>query len=113
MKKEIRDKWCAALRSGEYEQGRGQLRSEDNRYCCLGVLYSILGGEWSDRPRDGSFYPKCGEDGGYLPLKTREGLMSEDIEIELSDKNDHDKKSFSEIADWIEENIPVDEEAPA
>lgn len=41
MKKEIADKWVEALRSGEYNQGRGYLRVE-NEYCCLGVLCEIL-----------------------------------------------------------------------
>jgi hypothetical protein len=31
--------WLAALRSGEYKQGRGTLcNAYDNSYCCLGVL---------------------------------------------------------------------------
>ena len=44
MKKEIADMWCAALRSGEYNQGRGFLCSESERgkeYCCLGVLCDL------------------------------------------------------------------------
>ena len=35
--------WVAALRSGNYKQGRGQLRVNDE-YCCLGVLCTIQGG---------------------------------------------------------------------
>lgn len=41
MKKNIKKKWLAALKSGEYEQGQGTLvRIEESgkRYCCLGVL---------------------------------------------------------------------------
>lgn len=42
MDTEIRDKWMAALRSGEYRQGTGALRnSQTGRYCCLGVLCEI------------------------------------------------------------------------
>lgn len=41
MKPEIRDIWKAALTSGEYEQGVGALRSEENKFCCLGVLCDI------------------------------------------------------------------------
>lgn len=29
--------WVAALRSGEYKQGRSCLRSADGTFCCLGV----------------------------------------------------------------------------
>ena len=37
-------KWLEALRSGEYEQGKGFLKTEDG-YCCLGVLQHCLSGE--------------------------------------------------------------------
>jgi hypothetical protein len=37
---EIMREWVTALRSGNYEQGRGRLRT-DNQYCCLGVLCDI------------------------------------------------------------------------
>jgi hypothetical protein len=42
VKKEIADKWVAALRSGDYDQTRSTLRSEDcSGYCCLGVLTDL------------------------------------------------------------------------
>jgi hypothetical protein len=37
VQKKTIQKWCDALRSGEYEQGRGKLQSGDNEFCCLGV----------------------------------------------------------------------------
>jgi hypothetical protein len=40
MRPEIRARWTAALRSGEYEQGRQCLRSDDE-FCCLGVLCDL------------------------------------------------------------------------
>lgn len=40
MNQDVKEKWLKVLRSGEYEQGRGQLRS-DNKFCCLGVLCEI------------------------------------------------------------------------
>ena len=44
MVKEIKDKWVAALRSGKYKQGSGQLHNTMNdTYCCLGVLCAELG----------------------------------------------------------------------
>lgn len=36
------DKWLAALRSGEYQQGKEAL-CEDGKYCCLGVLSKLQG----------------------------------------------------------------------
>lgn len=39
MNPAIKAQWIAALRSGQYVQGLGRLRSkEDNDFCCLGVL---------------------------------------------------------------------------
>ncbi len=42
MNKEIKQKWVEALRSGEYKQGKGTLRTNNNLFCCLGVLCDIL-----------------------------------------------------------------------
>lgn len=33
--------WITALESGEYEQGKRQLKSIDNKFCCLAVLCDI------------------------------------------------------------------------
>lgn len=41
MKPKIKEKWIAALRSGEYTQGRMVLRDSDNNFCCLGVLCNL------------------------------------------------------------------------
>ena len=42
MKKEIAEKWVAALRSGEYKQLVGQLASaQRTEHCCLGVLCEL------------------------------------------------------------------------
>lgn len=41
MRPKVKKEWIAALRSGDYRQGRGQLRSEDNSFCCLGVLCNL------------------------------------------------------------------------
>ncbi len=42
MNKELAMKWCAALRSGKYKQGKKKLKHA-GRYCCLGVLSEIEG----------------------------------------------------------------------
>lgn len=44
MNREAYDLWLAALESGEYRQGKGQLRASvdgEERYCCLGVLCEV------------------------------------------------------------------------
>ncbi len=40
MNPEIKQQWLQALRSGEYQQARGNLRV-DNTFCCLGVLCDL------------------------------------------------------------------------
>lgn len=45
MKQEIKEKWLSALRSGEYEQSIGCLKTNDNKFCCLGVLCDIYAKE--------------------------------------------------------------------
>lgn len=59
MNQEIKEKWLAALRSGKYKQGKTVLRSQDDCYCCLGVLCDIQdSGQWVpiDHPKDGACY---------------------------------------------------------
>lgn len=45
MNPEIKEKWIAALRSGDYKQGKSYLAKKGVdgviRYCCLGVLCEI------------------------------------------------------------------------
>jgi hypothetical protein len=52
MKKEIAEKWVAALRSGEYEQGTGCMVQgfDSPKFCCLGVLADIYRKEVSKKP---------------------------------------------------------------
>lgn len=40
MKPEVKEKWVAALRSGEYRQGMNALRRGE-QFCCLGVLCDL------------------------------------------------------------------------
>jgi len=50
MNQEVKVKWVAGLRSGEYKQGKDALKKGD-LFCCLGVLCDIYmketgNGEW-------------------------------------------------------------------
>jgi hypothetical protein len=52
MNPEVKARWVAALRSGEYLQGTSTLRIGD-QFCCLGVLCDIYsaergGGNWTN-----------------------------------------------------------------
>lgn len=103
-------KWVAALRSGEYRQGRGALRSGDE-YCCLGVacdLYSKeTGVSWESEaettfvylgqnavlPQEVKNWLGLCNDSGRCPAKYQPGSL-----IHWNDGG----WTFEEIADWIE-----------
>lgn len=112
MKRELRDKWVAALRSGKYEQGQKTL-VRDNRYCCLGVLCDVAG--WSD-PRiglndTGLYQGSRFERDKYLGLELF-GLPEQQHETlwRMNDgEQDGPASTFAEIADWIEENVNADD----
>lgn len=111
MRKELKEKWLEALRSGKYKQGRGELRSVNDEFCCLGVLCDVSGqGEWDKRTEAHYSYGQGTKWGAYgLPLFMNEftGLTMKPEET-LFALNDDKKLSFNEIADWIEENIKED-----
>jgi hypothetical protein len=111
---EIKAQWLAALRSGEYAQGYGHLRTDDE-FCCLGVLCELHrkatdGNAWIDERYEGAFE--------VLPRVVVEwaGLQDSSPEIcttgyELAVYNDGNSHvdlsphSFTEIADLIEEYL--------
>lgn len=105
----VKELWLAALRSGEFEQGRGYLNRHD-RLCCLGVLCEVAigSGEEVKKFKDGTSGTVCysGCD-TYPPVRVYEwaGLTpDETADVTLSSKNDGGS-SFEEIANWIEENL--------
>lgn len=114
MNADIKAKWVAALRSGEYKQGHEHLRVDDS-YCCLGVLcdlYAITHGvPFGDNLRAG---------GGNDELPAEEvcewaGLKDNDPEVFIdgiprcvSVHNDGTAvplKTFAQIAAAIEEQL--------
>lgn len=120
MKKNIKKRWIKALRSGEYEQGKGRLKDEEGKYCCLGVLCDITkketGGRWSS---DG-YFMKQGSKGsdGVLPLfvmnhtgiKTHEGLLNKEYKTKLGSRDlltllNDEGLSFKQIANIIDKNF--------
>ena len=123
MKKSIRNKWLKALRSDEYEQGRGQLAmpvNEHDAFCCLGVLCDVLGEEFEEDSsinwqglgvsRNGSGL----EHYGLPPRILKKTGLSEKQSGYLSRMNDGDptddgiewkEQSFTQIANWIEKHL--------
>jgi hypothetical protein len=78
MKADIKAAWQANLRSGEFAQGGGQLRTWDKdkkvwRYCCLGVLCEMSGlGEWEVKELDGHRFSIYLGSKHYLPDEVAE-----------------------------------------
>ena len=112
MNKEIKEKWIAALKSGEYEQGKNYLRTSDNKFCCLGVLEDIhlkeLGKEWETNSEGG--YHIDGNT-AYLTKETqkwagleRDNPYPKECNRSLAVLND-EGQTFEEIADFIEKGL--------
>jgi hypothetical protein len=92
MDAELKAKWVAALRGGEYEQGRWHLR-ENRKFCCMGVLCDVADPSlWN---RDGAY-----ADGGhgFPPAE----LLKYPTASKLASLNDRERWTFAEIADYIE-----------
>jgi hypothetical protein len=106
---DLKERWIAALRSGDYKQGRASLRDHNNNFCCLGVLCDVYDPTKWDTPEysyEGEFY--------YLPTKLEELIgfykkvsptgseVSVSIQGNLTMLNDGLKFDFDQIADYIE-----------
>lgn len=95
LNKKVKDKWVKALRSGEYQQGSGKLKTKysnnDFEYCCLGVACEIGITEPGRSDDTRNEFVKL----DFLPIETQQIL---------AEKNDA-RVSFKLIADWIEKNL--------
>jgi hypothetical protein len=115
MKETYKQQWVAALRSGQYSQTKGQLRTTEAiakmvqqpvGFCCLGVLSDVvkdeIGGYWDSH---GNFHDGDGGNNGYcLPLSVVKLTGLNDKQDTLATMNDGGS-TFNEIADWIEDYI--------
>lgn len=104
MDAEVKAKWLKALRSGEYAQCKSRLYFDGN-YCCIGVLAAVQGVDFKTDERFEEEDDICT---GTLPIELMAGLGPLDSN-ELADMNDggglRKAKTFSEIADYIEEKL--------
>lgn len=100
---DLRDRWIAALESGEYQQADGRLRraslhGDGDAYCCLGVLCNLLDPNAWDATEDG-FQVWGDEKSIFIPpveALARVGL-DEGIAGDLATRNDGGD-TFREIA---------------
>lgn len=102
MKKEFRDQWMDALRSGQYQKARGAMY-KDGAVCALGVLCETLGVERIDKEGPNSFYHYQGEyAAARLPEKLAEDVgLSRDDQIRVAFWNDEMNLSFRKIAELV------------
>lgn len=132
MNEEIKTAWVAALRSGEYPQGFGRLKTLEHDdyvqsefckfnpagYCCLGVLMELAvkagiiadDGWWYNQP---ALLWRVAEWAGLVPKGKPHPdtghsqwvdpyVTYDDSSRHLSEMNDSERLSFSRIADLIE-----------
>lgn len=134
LPEEVKIKWVAALRSGEYKQTTGQLADTDYNdnysFCCLGVLAEVLepgitkhGGALEGLCTLRDAHDKFNTDHGLWALfepNTELHALASDFRSampegnDVSDKqadsslmtlNDDGKYTFNQIADLIEEHL--------
>lgn len=115
MNQQIKEKWMNALRSGEYSQTKGCLRTK-NGFCCLGVLCDLYSKEtgtgWEEFKEDEalSTYSTFLEEIATLPKEVMEwsGLNQPNPYSEnwgsLASLNDGGTE-FLKIADVIEKYL--------
>ena len=124
MREEIKDKWVAALESGDYKQTRGVLRRGDS-YCCLGVLCDLYYNEnpesqWNPvtpTTREFAKYEFIVPDESYHntgvppnPVYQWAGMLDENGDVPAGTENyltnmNDDGIPFPKIAEWIKENL--------
>ena len=100
VNKKIKKLWVKALRSGKYKQTTGVLNkkvSGKNRYCCLGVLRVFVTHNNSGNTDEEEellsvdFLKNCG--------------LTAEQQTSCAIMNDTERKTFSEIADVIEQEF--------
>ena len=100
LKPVTRAEWIAALRSGAYKQGRDSLKRGD-RFCCLGVACDLAGFNWRRLPPAQRAVAAFRDIDASGALNRSLGVDG-DVTHRLAIMNDYDKKTFAEIADYIE-----------
>jgi len=101
MLNENAKKWVAALRSGQYEQGKHCLKTADGKFCCLGVAIEVAQANGVVRKGVPEVNYLRGEFEAvrvWLGLANHEGNYRTGALAEQNDRG----VTFTEIADIIE-----------
>ena len=122
MRKDVAERWVAALRSGGYPQTTGHLRDEQDgvtHYCCLGVLCDLharhgRSGHWNGVAYVSATRGKVSEEYD-VPTKAVmawAGLKEPNPKVRdpdpgqgetIAELNDNDGWTFDQLADIIEQ----------
>lgn len=121
MNPEVKAKWVAALESGEFQQGQGQLRTMAGEFCCLGVLCEMYrretgSGEWdeskfiTENERGKGTPPEVvGKWAGFEGDYVNPEVFIDGLQQSVAEFNDggggHSPKTFAEIAAAIREQL--------
>lgn len=113
MNQEIKQQWTQALRSGTYQQVRGNMRIHDG-YCVLGVLCDLhsqaTGTRWGKEENpisnDGAYHYRFQYYCPDVGIRDWAGIKADDTEVlsKLTSCNDHGM-SFTALADIIDANL--------
>jgi len=108
----VKTSWIAALLSGDYAQTQNLLRTDTNKYCCLGVAAMIMDEKFNEDTKNNCYF--VGENincVGELPEKIWNSYFYKDKKLEslpqsvLYAFNDILELNFEEIAEWIRKNL--------
>lgn len=125
MNARVKELWLAALRGGEYVQGKGTLCREGKEFCCLGVLTDIYvketGQKWitfHESDADDDCYEliewEFDDEAELLPKVVARWAGLPDMDVEVPLENGRTKclasyndcgATFEQIADAIERGL--------
>jgi hypothetical protein len=130
VNQEVKDQWVAALRSGEYKQGKGVLHRKvggEDQFCCLGVLcdlavkagvttvdasddYNLIYGPEDDRntaypPADVVEWAGLKSANPYVPFEHEEWPDQKTAPLTALNDSGPLAQTFNDIADVIEEHL--------
>lgn len=108
MKPAIKERWIAALESGEYPQAKTQLKSEEG-FCCLGVLVKACEAEIKEKHTilETEELLMINDDLDILPASVLELLgLTPDQADKLMNINDaNETVDFTKQVEYIRENL--------
>lgn len=114
MDADTKQKWLAALRSGNYRRAKGQLKTVSGKYCCLGVLCEVMNweydGEEGEPERHYMLAAGLTESAMSACVRLNDGTLNEASDTarrvgKVKNYREGKGSSFKTIADFIERKL--------